>query len=208
MILIVGLGNPGKKYEKTRHNLGFLVVESLKHAPYRNKVSGAGLKVKSFSDWKKIKRFQAEISQGEIAGQKVILAKPQTFMNLSGKPVKLLIRNKTTMVQLLRIPSDLWVIHDDIDLPLGKIKIVKNRGAGGHKGVESIIRELKTKNFIRFRIGIRNQELRIKNVEKFVLQKFSKEEEKIVKKVIQKTVEAIEFFLKEGLEKAMSKFNK
>jgi len=183
MILIVGLGNPGKKYQKTRHNIGFLVVESLK------------LKVKSFSNWKKIKRFQAEISKGKINNQEILLAEPQTFMNLSGKAVKLL--TKTYNLK----PETLFIIHDDIDLPLGKIRIVKNRGAAGHKGVESIIKELGTKNFIRFRIGIQPKFGKPKNPEKFVLQKFSEGEAGTVKEVIKKTAEAIEFSLKEGLEK-------
>jgi len=207
MILIVGLGNPGKKYQKTRHNIGFLVVESLK------------LKVKSFSNWKKIKRFQAEISKGKINDQEILLAKPQTFMNLSGKAVKKIILNLKSEI------LNLFVIHDDIDLPLGKIRISKGRGAAGHKGVESIIKELKTKNFVRFRIGIQPKAGKPKNVEEFVLQKpseakpseagdetksqrpFNREEEKIAKEVIKNAVTAIETTLKEGLEKAMSKYN-
>jgi PTH1 family peptidyl-tRNA hydrolase len=196
MIIIVGLGNPGKKFEKTRHNLGFMIVESLK------------LKVKSFSDWKNIKKFQSKISEGEIFGQKVILAKPQTFMNNSGKAVKLLTKTYTLD------PKNLIVIHDDLDLPLGKIRIVKNRGSAGHKGVQSIIDELGTKNFVRFRIGIRpNSKFKMQNaklkfkIQNFVLQKFNKDEEKILEGVIKKTIEAIECSLKLGLEKAMQKYN-
>jgi PTH1 family peptidyl-tRNA hydrolase len=167
MILVVGLGNSGKKYEKTRHNIGFRVIDQLQ----------------------------------SLNLKKVILTKPQTFMNLSGRAVKSLIKK-------YKIPiPNLWVIHDDIDLPLGKIKIVKNRGSAGHKGVESIIKELKTKNFVRFRIGICPKTGKPKNPEKFVLQKFNKEEEKIIKEVIKKTAEAIEFSLKEGLEKAQSTYN-
>ena len=167
MILIVGLGNLGKKYQRTRHNLGFRVIDKL--------------------------RFLSE--------KKVILAKPKTFMNLSGKAVKSLIKR-------YKIPTtNLWIIHDDIDLPLGKIRISKGRGAAGHKGVESVIRELKTKNFIRFRIGIQPKIGRPKFPEKFVLQKFNKDEEEIVKEVIKKTAGAIEMAIKEGIEKAMSKFN-
>jgi len=190
MILIVGLGNPGKKYAKTRHNIGFRVVDELK----------------------------------SLNLKRVILVKPKTFMNLSGKAVKSL------MTKYKVPPLNLWVIHDDIDLPLGKIRISVGRGAAGHKGVESIIKELKTKNFVRFRIGIQPKTGKPKNPEKpstraklgagpvphrnkvsgagFVLQKFTKEEEKIVKEVIKKTAKAIGFSLKEGLEKAMSKYNK
>ena len=181
MILIVGLGNPGKKYQDTRHNIGFRVIDKLQ----------------------------------SLNLEKVILAKPKTFMNLSGKAVKNLL--KTYHLK----PNNLIVIHDDIDLPLGKIRIVKNRRAAGHKGVESIIKELVTKDFVRVRVGICPKTGKPKNVEKFVLQKpseagdetksqrpFNKDEEEIVREVIKKSVEAIEILLREGLEKAMNKFNK
>lgn len=167
MILVVGLGNPGKKYEKTRHNVGTRTIDELEVLNLKN----------------------------------VILVKPKTFMNESGKAVKPLIEKYKIK------PEDLIVIHDDIDLPLEKIRIVKNRGSAGHKGVESIIKELKTENFIRFRIGIQPRSGKPKNPENFVLQKFNKEEKKIVEEVIKKTAEAIELFLKEGLEKTMNKFN-
>ena len=195
MILIVGLGNPGRKFQKTRHNLGFRTIDNLQ------------LTIDNFSNWKLDKKSNSLIASGQMSmvnGQKlkVILAKPQTFMNLSGKSVK-------SLVNFYKITRPgLVVIHDDIDIPLGKIRIVKNRGAAGHKGVESIIRELGTKNFVRFRIGICPKAGKPKNPEKFVLQKFNKEEEKIVKEVIKKTAKAIEFSLKFGLEKAMSKYNK
>ena len=195
MILIVGLGNPGRKFQKTRHNIGFRTIDNLQ------------LTIDNFSNWKLDKKSNSLIASGQMSmvnGQKlkVILAKPQTFMNLSGKSVK-------SLVNFYKITRPgLVVIHDDIDIPLGKIRIVKNRGAAGHKGVESIIKELGTKNFVRFRIGIQPKTGKPKNPEKFVLQKFNKEEEKIVKGVIENTVEAIEFSLEEGLEKAMNKFNK
>jgi len=184
MKIICGLGNPGKKFKMTRHNLGFLVLDFF-------------AKKEKFPKFKLEKKFQAKISKkGEI-----LLVKPQTFMNNSGKALKFLIANLRLKIE------DLIVIHDDIDLPLGKIKIVKNRGAAGHKGVESIIKELGTKNFIRFRIGIQPKIGKPKNVEKFVLQKFNKEEKKILKEVIKKAVEAIEVALIEGIEKAMNKYN-
>ena len=132
----------------------------------------------------------------------VVLVKPTTFMNESGKTVKALYAKYK-----IKDTRYVLVIHDDIDLPLGEIRIVKNRGAGGHKGVESIIKELKTKNFIRFRIGICPKTGKPKNPEKFVLQKFNKEEGKTLKEVIKKTAKALEFFLKEGLEKTMNRFN-
>jgi len=193
MILIVGLGNPGKKYEKTRHNIGFRIVDEI----------AANFQFSIFN-FQSI--FNAKISKGEIKKEKVILAKPQNFMNNSGYVVKKIISN-------LKCPiSNLWIIHDDIDLPLAKIRISKNRGSAGHKGIESIIQELETKNFIRFRIGIRPLDdtflMSIKKIDKFVLQNFNREEEKILKEGIKKTIEAIETAVTEGIERAMNKFNK
>ncbi len=189
MILIVGLGNPGEKYEKTRHNLGFRVVDEFQR---RN----------NFAKLKFLKKSQAEISEGILDNKKMILAKPQAFMNLSGKSIKILTKSCELEAK------NLIVVHDDIDLPLGKTRISIGRGAAGHKGVESIIKILGTKNFIRFRLGVCSKTNKPKNPEKFVLQKFTKNEEKIVKEVIKKTAEAIGFFLKEGLERTMNKFNK
>jgi len=122
-------------------------------------------------------------------------------MNNSGKAVKSLIRNWKLEIR------NLVVVHDDLDLPVGKIKISIGHGSAGHKGVESIITELGTKNFIRFRIGICPKAGKPKNPEGFVLQEFTKDEEKIVQEVIKKTCETIEYFLELGLEKSMSKYN-
>jgi PTH1 family peptidyl-tRNA hydrolase len=167
------------------------------------------LKVESFSDWKKEKKLLSEISEGTINNEKVILAKPQTFMNLSGQSAKSLIKLCRVNKPMGELSRHFWVIHDDIDLPLGKIRISFGRGAAGHKGVESIIRELKTKGFVRFRIGIKPQETknRKREIERFVLQRFDKEEEKVLKKVIEKTIEAIEMVIKENVEEAMAKYN-
>lgn len=187
MILIVGLGNPGQKFQKTRHNIGFRAVDEIT-ANFQ------------FPIFKFQSIFNAQISKGIIKNQKIILVKPQTFMNLSGKVVGSLLKNYKLK------PNNLIVIHDDIDLPLGKIKITIGRGAAGHKGVESIIRELKTKDFVRFRVGI-NRFTQNQKLDEFVLKKFSKEEEKIVKEVIQSASEAIETALEEGIEKAMNKYN-
>ena len=189
MTLIIGLGNPGIKYEKTWHNVGFVAIEEFS-------------KKDNFSDFSFSKKFNAELSEGSLGKDKIILAKPQIYMNNSGKAVKQLISK-------LRIPiSKLIVIHDDIDLPLEKIRIVKNRGPAGHKGVESIIETLGNKNFIRLRIGIQPKTGKPKLTEKFVLQKFNKEEEQQIKKTVQKTILAIEELLRQGPEKTMSKFNK
>ena len=210
MKIIVGLGNPGKKYEFTRHNIGFRAVDEI----------AANFQ---FPVFKFQSIFNAQISKGEIAGKKIILAKPQTFMNLSGKTVKSLITNYLGPNEARNSPegclpiTNLWVVHDDIDLSLGEIRIVIGRGAAGHKGVASIIKELKTKNFIRFRIGIKPNEklkaqrskpqFKTKNLEKFVLKKFNKKEEKFVKEVIQNAAEAIEMAIEKGIEKTMNKYN-
>ncbi|RLC34918.1 MAG: hypothetical protein DRZ76_01540 [Candidatus Nealsonbacteria bacterium] len=153
-VLIVGLGNPGKKYIGTRHNVGFRVVDEL-----------AKEKREGF-----------------------ILAKPRTFMNQSGKAVKQLIENCCMRTAGKLKIENLIVVHDDIDLPIGGFRIQKGRGAAGHKGVQSIIDALGTKDFWRIRIGICPKTGKPKNVEKFVLQKFTKEEEKIIKKTIKKAI--------------------
>jgi len=168
MLIIVGLGNPGEKYKNTRHNVGFQAIDEI----------AANFQFSIFN-FQSI--FNAQISKGQIANEKIILVKPQTFMNLSGETVKTLIKNLKLKIK------NLVVIHDDIDLPLGKIKISKNRGSAGHKGVKSIIKETGTKDFIRIRIGIQPKEGKPRNVEKFVLRKFNKEEEKILKEAIKKS---------------------
>ena len=214
MLLIVGLGNPGKKYQNTRHNIGFLVIDEFR-------------KRNDFPKFKLSKKFNALIS-GDVFNneKKIILAKPQTFMNESGKTVKKLISSFLPAHKAGRFPvSSLIVIHDDIDLPLGKIRISKARGSAGHKGVESIIKTLTTKNFIRVRVGIQPKGGKSKNLEKsehipyvldraqkdfvrwFVLQEFNREEEKILKEVIKKASQALKIILIQGSEKTMAEFN-
>jgi PTH1 family peptidyl-tRNA hydrolase len=193
MILIVGLGNPGNKFQLTRHNSGWVVLDLLQKK---------WKKEYNFSDWKESKKMKAKISQGEIKDKKIILAKPSTFMNLSGKAVK-------SLIFYYKIsPKDLFVIHDDIDIELNKIKLSKNRNAAGHKGVLSIIEELKTKDFPRLRIGIKSKECKFKNVEKFVLLKFNEREKEIIKESAKKAIEATEIIIDKGIDKAMNKFNK
>jgi len=186
MMLIVGLGNPGKEYEKTRHNIGFQAIDEI-------------AETFNFPAFASKSIFNAEISKGMYKKQNIVLVRPRTFMNLSGKSVKLLVKNLKA--------KELLVIHDDIDIPLGKIRVVNNRGAASHNGVKSIINELKTKNFIRLRIGIKPK-IKIKVLDKFVLQKFNKEEEKIAKEVIKKTAKAVEVIIEKGLQKAMNTYNK
>ena len=189
MLLIVGLGNPGKKYKNTRHNVGFLAIDEFR-------------KSNDFPGFKLSKEFNALISEDVFNNEKkIILAKPQTFMNESGQAVKALTINYKLKTK------NLIVIHDDIDLPLGKIRISKARGSAGHKGVESIIKKLSTKNFIRIRAGIQPKEGKPENTEKFVLQEFNRKEKKILKELIKKTSQALKTILVKGLDKAMAEFN-
>lgn len=190
MKLIVGLGNPGKKYKKTRHNIGKEIIKNF-------------TKNFDFPKFKINKKLFAKISKKE----NIVLTLPTTYMNNSGQAVKLLVTRYGLRV------TDLVVIHDDIDLPLGKLKISQNRSAAGHKGVQSIINELGTKNFIRFRIGINNlKDLRVRplsneSLEKFVLKRFARKEQAIINKIIKQANEAIDILLKQGIERTMSQYN-
>ncbi len=168
MKLIIGLGNPGPKYKKTRHNLGFRVVDFLAEN----------------EKWKENKKANCLYLKKEINGQEAELIKPLTFMNNSGQTVNYI--QKKHYLQL----KDIVVIHDDIDLPLGEIKIQQSRGSAGHKGVQSIIDTLGAADFIRMRIGIRPKEL-FTDTEKFVLEKFTPEEEKIVQEIIKRAAASL-----------------
>jgi PTH1 family peptidyl-tRNA hydrolase len=190
MYLIVGLGNPGKKFQKTRHNLGFLVLNFF-------------AKKNKFPKFKLEKSFLALISKKKINKKEVVLMKPYTFMNQSGMAVKLFIQKNP-----IEYESSLLVVHDDLDIPFGKIKISFGKSSGGHKGVESIIENLNTKNFLRLRVGIGQKEgLKIQKVN-FVLQNFSEKEMKELKNIIEKASLAINVLIKSGAQRAMSEFNK
>jgi PTH1 family peptidyl-tRNA hydrolase len=184
MILIVGLGNPGKKYENTRHNVGFMVADQLKE----------DLNLADFDFDKKSNSFFSKNND-------LLIVKPDTYMNLSGQAVN-------SLSSYYKIgEEDRIIIHDDIDLPIGEIKISKDRGSAGHKGVESIIKNLGTKNFIRIRMGIKPKQGKPKKTEDFVLKKFEKEERVIINEVILKSIEAIKTIIKDGPDKAMNIFN-
>jgi len=180
--LWVGLGNPGPKYRYTRHNFGFLVLD--------------------FFAQKKGLSFAPGPFQSEICPYKdVLLVKPQTFMNLSGEAVSPWVR------KLYLKPEQVLVIHDDLDLPLGRIKFVPKGGAGGHRGVKSIIDALGTKDFPRLKLGI-GRPAPGQEVKDYVLERFSTDEWPTVESILEKTSEALDFLLENGLLKTMSIYNR
>ncbi|MFA6533743.1 MAG: aminoacyl-tRNA hydrolase [Patescibacteria group bacterium] len=168
MKIIVGLGNPGKEYAKTRHNLGWLVLDKLAG---KNK-------------WQENKKAKALFLAAEIDGQEALLVKPTTFMNNSGLAVRAMIKKYNLK------PSDLIVVHDDKDLDFGRIKVTGDSGSAGHNGVKSLIDVLGTQKFIRVRVGVKNELLEKMPTDKFVLGRFNKEEIKqldnILKEIIAK----------------------
>jgi PTH1 family peptidyl-tRNA hydrolase len=183
--LIVGLGNPGPSYEKTRHNLGFMLVDRLAREAQTQ-----------------IKRDEcrALIGRAVIENTTVELAKPQTFMNLSGESVSCLLLKADRSVE------NLIVISDDLALPLGTIRLRPKGSHGGQNGLRSIIDRLGTNDFIRLRIGIM-PEHPVSNASNFVLESFAKGEIETVDKVLERGAEAIRSVISEGVEKAMAKFN-
>lgn len=184
MFIIVGLGNPGKKYEGTRHNVGFDCIDYLsqKHQIPVTKVKHKGL-----------------IGEGLIGGEKVILVKPQTFMNLSGETVQ-------SLMHFYGLGVDrLIVIFDDIDTDFGKLRIRKKGSAGTHNGMRHIIYMMKDENFPRVRIGIGKSD--VIPLKDFVLMRFNKEEQKKMLATIKNAGEAVEMIIKEDVDKAMNCFN-
>ena len=183
MKLIVGLGNPEKEYENTRHNIGFKVVE------YINKRYGGGEFIFD-------KKSNSETLEVKIEGKRIILAKPQTFVNKSGEAIKKLIVNCKLKIE------NLIVIHDDLDIPFGKTKISFGRSSAGHKGVQSVIKALKTDKFNRLRVGTFNQQIvkirkmkdkkrRLNEMNKFVISPFSGDEKHKLAKIIKEAAQKI-----------------
>ena len=183
--LIVGLGNPGLRYEKTRHNLGFMLIDRL---------------AREFQTQVKREECRALIGRAEIESKTVELVKPQTFMNLSGESVGCLLKKEN------RVKDNLIVVVDDLALPLGKIRLRANGSAGGHNGLKSINECLKTQDYIRLRIGI-SPEHQINDTKNFVLESFSRSDLETVDKVLEQSADAIRAVLSGGVEKAMAKFN-
>jgi PTH1 family peptidyl-tRNA hydrolase len=186
--LIVGLGNPGKEYEWSRHNLGFMLIDKL--------AGVAGFEVK-------LRECQSRVGRSEIEGRKVKLVKPQTYMNLSGEAVACLF----TKHKLTEPGEKLIVISDDLALPFGKIRIRAKGSAGGHNGLKSIIGALGTNEFTRLRIGIQ-PEHPISDSKRFVLDSFPGAIRPAVEEVLERSVEAIRSILRDGVLKAMTEYNK
>ena len=190
MFLIVGLGNPGREYEATRHNVGFLVVDALA-AQSRINLSA--------------NKFEGEYGQGSLEGQKVALLKPQTFMNLSGASV-------APAAKFYKVePEQLVVIHDELDLGFGRIQVKVGGGTGGHNGLKSIVDRLGVQDFVRIRIGIDKpvaQGQGQKDVAGWVLSPFPKDQRSLLDEVVKKAADAARGVVGMGAAKAMNEFNR
>ena len=184
--LIVGLGNPGQKYEHTRHNMGFLTMDLLAEQ----------LNVKL----NKVK-FKSAYNIVRFGGQKCLVMKPQTYMNLSGEAVH-------EAAQFYKIPADhVLVIYDDVSLPVGKLRIRKGGSAGGHNGLKSIIQHLGTDQFPRIKVGVGQKPHPDYDMADWVLSKFAGEDLKTITEAIRKAADAVECLIQEGPDKAMNRFN-
>ncbi len=186
---MVGLGNPGLKYEFTRHNIGFKIVDSL--------ARDMG------TEFKKVKSYYSLISRGMINNHKAMLVKPQTFMNLSGRAV-------SKVVSYYKIAhQDLLIVYDDLNLELGQVRIRKKGSTGGHKGIESIMQYLNSEDIPRLRIGIGNPSANFNfDCVSYVLSNFNGDEKDKTKEVIKLSTEAIKTIIEDGFEKAMRKYNR
>lgn len=188
MKIIAGLGNPGSKYDNTWHNAGFLALDELHK--------------QGFDNWRKSSKNKLLAAEGKINEEKVILVKPQTYMNRSGEALQ-------AIANFYKVATeDIYVIHDELDLPLGKIRISQNSSAGGNNGVASIINQLGSKNFVRIRIGIKTDKTSRMPADKYVLKKISLLDKMTLNKVIKKSVvPAVSLILEQGLDKAKNQFN-
>ncbi len=189
MKLIIGLGNPGKEHTRHRHNAGFMIVDRFarEHSLVFNR-----------------RQSRAKVAEGEVEGNAIALAKPQTYMNFSGLSVQGLVYRYRLAL------SDIIVLCDDLDLPLGKIRIRPSGGSGGHKGLKSIIDSVGSHDFPRLRLGIGRPELSAseEDVVDYVLAGFKREEVPVAGEAIATAVEALECLLKDGLQAAMNRYNK
>jgi peptidyl-tRNA hydrolase, PTH1 family len=186
MKIIVGLGNPGRKYERTRHNAGFMAVDAL----------AGSLKLDLAQE-----KYHALIAKGRIGAEEALFAKPQTFMNESGQSVGAMLRYTYAN------SADLVVVHDELDLPLGAVRVKIGGGHGGHNGLRSIIEHIGTPDFVRVRVGVGRPAPGFDAAD-YVLSSFTAEERKAAAEAVEKAVEAVKTVVLEGAVKAMSRFNK
>lgn len=185
MYVVVGLGNPGKKYDVTRHNIGFEVIDEMART---NQIKMTKVK------------FKALVGEGQIHGEKVILMKPQTFMNLSGQAVR-------EVMNFYQLDMDrLIVVYDDIDLDVGKLRIRKKGSGGSHNGMRNILLQMKDENFPRVRVGVGRPQGH-QALADYVLAKFSSQEQKVLVPIVMDSVSAIELMIKEDVDLAMNRFN-
>lgn len=185
MILITGLGNPDKQYENTRHNIGFMALDLLKD------------KISPQDKWTKNSKLLGEIAKTD----QFLLLKPSTYMNLSGKAVK-------AVMQMYKIPlQNIWIIHDDLDIDLGRVKIQIGGGSAGHNGIKSIIEELSSNNFTRWRVGIGKPHLPEYDIAKFVLDKFTNAEITKVDEILTKIVDSVQYASQHTVIASMNKYN-
>src|SRR3989338_2023889 len=210
MFILVGLGNPGEEYETTRHNTGAMVLDVFR-------------KTQDFPEWaldtkRKALTSEGSVSSSQVKGQrsKVLLLQPQTFMNKSGESLKnlpLATKNLRQGKKKIKEIPNLVVLHDDLDIPFGKFKISFDKSSGGHRGVESIIRTVKTRGFTRVRIGIAQSQAAVaksqddKTVEKIILGKFTPDQITTLKKMAKFIAEGLSVLITEGREKAMSQYH-
>ena len=185
--LIVGLGNPGAEYARTRHNAGFLVVEEVA--------------ARASAHWNLETKFDARVAKADRDGRRILFAEPQTFMNASGEAVG-------ALVSFYRVtPSRLLVIADDADLPLGEIRLRAKGSSGGHHGLESIEQHVGSREFARLKVGIGRTKDGRREITNYVLGKFSSEEKLLLEKVLQRASDQAECWVADGIEKAMNRFN-
>ena len=187
LYLIVGLGNPGADYARTRHNAGFMVVDELAR---RANVA-----------WNLEKKFNTRLAKRERGERKILFAQPQTFMNASGESVG-------ALLNFYRIPSpQLLVVVDDADLPLGELRLRPKGSSGGHHGLESIEQHVGSQNYARLKVGIGRTQDGRREITNYVLGKFSTEEKLLLERVVQRAADQAECWATEGIEKAMTRFN-
>lgn len=188
MKILVGLGNPGSKYEQTRHNAGFLALDEL-------------LMNYGFDSFKEVSKHKGWVTEGQIADERVILLKPNTYMNLSGQAT-------AALAQYYKVePSDIVVIHDEVDIASGTLKIKTSGSAGGHNGIKSVIQELGTDQFLRIRLGIAPLEPFKGELDAYVLGKMTTEEEQLLSENLERLPAVLETLFQHGAEKAMNEYH-